>query len=208
MCGITGCIGDKVVGFLIQNLKDLQYRGYDSVGIAIQSNGRVRVIKSLGAVSLLEKKCLNLSSTCGIGHTRWATNGEVNLKNCHPHISFDGKWVLVHNGIIENAQELKEKYLNNIDFKSETDSEVVVHLIAIQEGSPIEKIAKAMRLIKGSWAFAIMNKEERNKIYIAKNKSPIFFSKGKDFTMVASDPICFNEKSDYYYSLKKLNSLD
>ena len=201
MCGIAGYIGkDFALQSLIKCLKILEYRGYDSAGMAVGNEKEFEIIKSVGNISNLERK-INFEKkySFGIGHTRWATNGKVNVENCHPHESFDGEWIVVHNGIIENATYLKEKFLNGVKLSSETDTELIAHLIASQKGSYLEKISKALKLLSGSWALAIINKNQRNKIYLAKNKSPLFYSLKKDI-FVSSDPICFPEGE--YYSLK------
>lgn len=207
MCGITGYIGKKdAKEVLIKNLKLLEYRGYDSAGLAFLKNNKITTEKSIGNIEKLEKKALKISGFyCGIGHTRWATNGGVNLKNCHPHISFDSKLALVHNGIIENVNYLKHKYLNNVNFKSETDTEVVAHLIAIQSGNNLEKFSKALKLLKGSYAFAVIFSDEEETIYIAKNKSPLYFANNDFEVVIASDPICFAENKTNYFTINDFN---
>ena len=205
MCGVVGYIGKKSAAkILIEKLKLLQYRGYDSAGLAFQNEDGFKIIKSIGNIAQLEKQLTKEHDelSCGIGHTRWATNGEVNLQNCHPHISFDGKWAVVHNGIIENAHFIKEKYLDNVVFKSKTDTEVIAHLIASQQGNSLEKIYKALKILKGSWALAILNLDEKNKVYIAKNKSPIYFSQNENGILISSDPTCFCGESESFGALK------
>ena len=204
MCGITGYIGENIaVKKIIEKLKILEYRGYDSAGIAVFDEGGIKITKSVGNISALEKKVDVIKGySCGIGHTRWATHGNVSIKNSHPHISFDKKWVIVHNGIIENASKLKEDYLSDITPKSSTDTEIIAHLIAFEEGNSLEKIAKALKKMSGSWALAILNTEENDCIYLAKNKSPLYFASNEKEIFVASDPICFQGETKGYYSLK------
>ena len=127
MCGITGYIGENIaVKKIIEKLKILEYRGYDSAGIAVFDEGGIKITKSVGNISALEKKVDVIKGySCGIGHTRWATHGNVSIKNSHPHISFDKKWVIVHNGIIENASKLKEDYLSDITPKSSSIKDIL-----------------------------------------------------------------------------------
>ena len=160
MCGIVGYVGDrKTTEILLEGLNKLEYRGYDSSGIAIKSQDNIQIIKSEGKISDLEKKVENSSlieSKLGIAHTRWATHGEANETNAHPH-QF-GKVTIVHNGIIENERELKEELINkNLIFKGETDTEVAAAVInAYYNGNPIEAITKAIRQLKGSFAFGVI----------------------------------------------------
>lgn len=199
MCGIVGYIGEKrKISYLFDSLKKLEYRGYDSAGLAYFSKNKISCIKSIGNMDELKKK-LNFDEEfcCGIGHTRWATNGAVLLDNTHPHMSTDGEWIIVHNGIIENADELKRKY--NLKTKADTDTEIVANLFSIEEGSSLERIKKVCDKIKGSWAFLILNRKEEDKIYIAKNRSPIYFCKEETGVLISSDPICFNKRE--YFSI-------
>lgn len=202
MCGIVGYIGQSATKKLLEKLRCLEYRGYDSSGIAGLKSGEIKVKKSLGNISNLEK-ILGQDDDIdyGIAHTRWATNGDVSIQNAHPHISFDGNWALVHNGIIENADKLREGLVKHgISFVGQTDSEVVVNLLAIEKGKTIERIYNVCKKLKGSWAFAVINKNESNKIFIAKKSSPLYFSFSPSCVCVASDPCCFEGR--VYFDLK------
>lgn len=190
MCGIIGYIGKKQpVEFLINGLKQLEYRGYDSAGIALKNDSDVQIIKSVGKISHLEDKIQNeklIDSHIGIAHTRWATHGEPNEVNAHPHQV--GKITLVHNGIIENANELKKQLKEEgVSFQSDTDTEVVAALINYYyEGDMKSAIEKAIAELKGSYALAILNQEE-DKLYAVRCESPLLLGIGKDEYFVASD---------------------
>ena len=168
MCGIIGYIGKKQpVNFLLDGLKKLEYRGYDSSGIAIKENENIQIIRSIGRIKDLENKTKNtklLNGNIGIAHTRWATHGEPTEENAHPHQV--GNVTLVHNGIIENAEELRENLITDgVKFKSETDTEVACAVInKYYEKDPIAAITKALKELKGSYAFGIIFKYI-NKLY-------------------------------------------
>lgn len=200
MCGIVGYIGrESEISTLFYGLKKLEYRGYDSSGLAFFNGKNFKCVKSVGNMDKLKTK-LNLSEkfSCGIGHTRWATNGAVILENTHPVISHSGEWILIHNGIIENAEELKQRY--KIETLGNTDSEIVANLLEKKiEGSNLEKIRDVCSELKGSWAFLILNRNEENRIYIAKRKSPIYFCDSESGKLISSDPICFPSKE--YFSM-------
>lgn len=192
MCGIIACIGENLSQKLIDGLEKLEYRGYDSAGMTICENGKFVTKKAVGNVKELKKMVENDHFCgCGIAHTRWATHGKISLENAHPHFSSKGNIALVHNGIIENYQELKVGKLYG-----ETDSEVVAKFLGeyIDEKSLYQKLKK----IKGSYAFAILCKQQ-NRIYFAKNKSPLYLFEGK---MLASDPSCFAGFGRQYTSLE------
>ena len=190
MCGIIGYIGKKSPEeFLINGLKNLEYRGYDSSGIAIKENNQIQIIKSVGRIRDLEKKIHNsklLKGNIGIAHTRWATHGEPTVKNAHPHQV--GKVTLVHNGIIENAEELKQKLLNEgVNFNSDTDTEVACAIInKYYEGDPVTAITKALEEIKGSYAFGIMF-EDIDKLYAVRKDSPLIIGTNSNENYIASD---------------------
>jgi len=195
MCGIIGYIGDKnVYPILIQGLQRLEYRGYDSAGIAIY-NGSLTVHKCKGRVADLERHIANedISGSIGIGHTRWATHGEPNDVNAHPHTSMNGNFVLVHNGIIENYAELKaDLKKNGITFQSETDTEVLVNLIEYfyQKGEEINaEIAVRLALSKvvGAYGIAVICKNEKNQIIVARKGSPLVIGIGHGEYFIASD---------------------
>lgn len=210
MCGIVGYIGKKQAApILLKGLEKLEYRGYDSAGIAVRSHdSQVQVIKAKGRLKALEEKTndgQSVEGTCGIGHTRWATHGEPSETNAHPHISDDYNVVGVHNGIIENYQELKDKLLHNgYSFYSSTDTEVAVKLIDYYykkyEHTPVDAINHAMVRIRGSYAFAIMFKDYPGEIYVARKDSPMILGINEGDCYVASDvPAILNYTRNVYY---------
>lgn len=190
MCGIIGYIGKKQpVNFLLDGLKKLEYRGYDSSGIAIKENENIQIIRSIGRIKDLENKTKNtklLNGNIGIAHTRWATHGEPTEENAHPHQV--GNITLVHNGIIENAEELRENLITDgVKFKSETDTEVACAVInKYYEKDPIAAITKALKELKGSYAFGIIFKDS-NKLYAVRKDSPLIIGIGEDENYIASD---------------------
>ena len=205
MCGIVGYIGkQKAVPILINGLKSLEYRGYDSAGIALLSNEKIDVIKDKGRVSNLESDSLinTLKSTIGIGHTRWATHGIPSKINSHPHLNNKKTIAVVHNGIIENYNELKAKLLkNNYKLLSETDSEVIPNLIDLNNnGNILEAISKTLKELKGSYALGIISTELPDKIIIAKKNNPIVIGKGENEFFIASDiPAIAKHTQDFYF---------
>jgi len=205
MCGIVGYIGkQKAVPILINGLKSLEYRGYDSAGIALLSNEKIDVIKDKGRVSNLESDSLinTLKSTIGIGHTRWATHGIPSKTNSHPHLNNKQTIAVVHNGIIENYNELKAKLLkNNYKLLSETDSEVIPNLIDLNNnGNILEAISKTLKELKGSYALGIISTELPDKIIIAKKNNPIVIGKGQNEFFIASDiPAIAKHTQDFYF---------
>ncbi|MCP4652648.1 MAG: glutamine--fructose-6-phosphate transaminase (isomerizing) [Candidatus Omnitrophica bacterium] len=191
MCGIIGYIGKKqATPIVVEALKMLEYRGYDSAGIATVSGGKLSVIKCKGRIrdleSILTKKVKGFSA---IAHTRWATHGKPSKSNAHPHFSCDKKITVVHNGIIENYSELKEKLKKEgFNFRSETDTEVVAHLIGkFYKGNLKEALIKAIAKIKGSYALCAMSKDEPDKIVVARMDSPLVIGLGKGENFIASD---------------------
>ncbi len=190
MCGIVGYIGSKrPKDILIEGLKALEYRGYDSAGIALKNDSSVQVIKGLGRVSSLEDKINQtevIDASIGIAHTRWATHGEPNEINAHPHTV--GKVTLVHNGIIENAQEIKEKLRKNgVRFQSETDTEVLCGLIDYYyKTDPVQAINEAIMEVRGSYALAIIF-EDQAKLFAVRKDLPLIVGYGKEEYFVASD---------------------
>ncbi|MEG1487019.1 glutamine--fructose-6-phosphate transaminase (isomerizing) [Lactococcus sp.] len=205
MCGIVGVVGSKnATDILMQGLEKLEYRGYDSAGIFV--NGQktaAKLVKSVGRIADLRTKLgIDVSGTSGIGHTRWATHGKPTEDNAHPHTSSSGRFVLVHNGVIENFVELKNEFLMNDSFKGQTDTEIAVHLIAKfaeEENLPtLEAFKKALKLIQGSYAFALMDREDADLIYVAKNKSPLLIGLGDGYNMVCSDAMAMiRETSEF-----------
>ena len=210
MCGIVGFTGDhQAAPILLDGLSKLEYRGYDSAGIAVRDGGKeTRVIKAKGRLKGLAEKTNNGESvpgTCGIGHTRWATHGEPSENNAHPHISDDGNVVAVHNGIIENYQELRDKLLRKgYTFYSETDTEVAVKLIDYYykkyEGTPVDAINHSMVRIRGSYAMAIMFKDYPEEIYVARKDSPMILGVENGESYIASDvPAILKYTRNVYY---------
>ena len=205
MCGIVGYVGDrKTTEILLEGLNKLEYRGYDSSGIAIKSQDNIQIIKSEGKISDLEKKVENSSlieSKLGIAHTRWATHGEANETNAHPH-QF-GKVTIVHNGIIENERELKEELISkNLIFKGETDTEVAAAVINnCYQKDPIEAITKAMELLNGSYAFGIIFNDQ-NKLYAVRKDSPLIVGIGTHENFIASDIAAIIKYTDKYILLE------
>ena len=190
MCGIIGYIGKKQpVNFLLEGLKKLEYRGYDSSGIAIKENENIQIIRSIGRIKDLENKTKNtklLNGNIGIAHTRWATHGEPTEENAHPHQV--GNVTLVHNGIIENAEELRENLITDgVKFKSETDTEVACAVInKYYDKDPIAAITKALKELKGSYAFGIIFKDS-DKLYAVRKDSPLIIGIGEEENYIASD---------------------
>ena len=210
MCGIVGYVGnEQAAPILLNGLAKLEYRGYDSAGIAVRDGeSPVEVVKVKGRLKALEEKTNNglaIKGTCGIGHTRWATHGEPSENNAHPHISDDYNVVGVHNGIIENYQELKDKLVKNgYEFYSSTDTEVAIKLIDYYykkyEHTPVDAINHAMVRIRGSYAFAIMFKEYPNEIYVARKDSPMILGVSDGNCYVGSDvPAILNYTRNVYY---------
>ena len=190
MCGIVGYKGkQQPKNFLLEGLKNLEYRGYDSSGIALKNDDEIQIIRSVGKISSLEEKVNNeklIDCSMGIAHTRWATHGIPSEENAHPHRV--GNVTLVHNGIIENASELKEELLKeNVVFNSETDTEVACAIInKYYEGNAVEAINKAIKVLKGSYAFCIFF-EDSDKLYAVRKDSPLIIGYAEDEVYVASD---------------------
>ena len=206
MCGIIGYIGKKSpIDVLIEGLKNLEYRGYDSAGIAIKNDKEVQKVKSVGKIDNLEEKINNtklIDSNLGIAHTRWATHGSPTEVNAHPHTV--GNVTIVHNGIIENAEELREKLISEGNkFNSETDTEVVAVLInKYYEGNQLEAIKKALKEIKGSYALGILFSGS-DKLYTTRKDSPLIVGIGKDENFIASDIAAIINYTNKYMLLEE-----
>lgn len=192
MCGIVGYIGsNEALPILVGGLKKLEYRGYDSSGVALIEGGKIETVRASGKISALEEKLKNkpLHGSVGIAHTRWATHGAPTEENAHPHQSFDGNISIVHNGIIENYAVLKRKLQSEgIEFKSETDTEVVAHLIArYYKGNLKEAVLKAISLIEGTFGLAVICKSEPGTLIGARRGSPLILGIGQNEFYLASD---------------------
>lgn len=192
MCGIVGYIGNKpVLPLLINGLKRLEYRGYDSAGVAVLCENGIWQQKRQGKINELESEIENMDLPChvGIGHTRWATHGVPNQVNAHPHISNNKNITMVHNGIIENFAQIKQKLLDKgYAFQSETDSEVLVHLIDMfNEGDLGFAIRKALRVVQGTFGILVISSEEPDRIYAARRGSPLVIGVGEGEMLLASD---------------------
>ena len=210
MCGIVGYVGDEQAApILLMGLSKLEYRGYDSAGIAVRNEetDKIAIVKAKGRLKTLVEKTDGggaVPGNCGIGHTRWATHGEPSETNAHPHCTEDKSVVLVHNGIIENYQELKTKLLRSgYAFYSQTDTEVAVKLVDYyykKTGTPLEAISRAMLRIRGSYAFGIMFKDYPGKLFAARKDSPLIIGQKNSGCLIASDvPAILDQTRRVYY---------
>lgn len=193
MCGIVGFVGkDHAKEKIIDGLKRLEYRGYDSAGIALPVNGKIEIRKHVGEIKNLEKIIgdSEFDSSVGIGHTRWATHGAPSDINAHPHSNEDNSIAIVHNGIIENYQEIRERLIReyNVSFKSETDSEVIAHLIGtFYEGDLLKAVNKAVDEMRGAYAVCVISAAEPDKIVAVRKDAPLVAGLGEGFNFIASD---------------------
>jgi glutamine---fructose-6-phosphate transaminase (isomerizing) len=206
MCGIVGYIGkDDSKEILLKGLDKLEYRGYDSAGIAVMNESGVKVFKEKGRIADLRSIVKeDVFAPIGIGHTRWATHGVPSCENAHPHQSTSERFTLVHNGVIENYDLLKREYLKDVTFESETDTEVIVQLIElfVNEGQGvIDAFRKTLTLLKGSYAIALLDSQNQETIYVAKNKSPLLVGLGDGFNVVASDAMAMLQVTNQYVEL-------
>jgi len=204
MCGIVGYIGKrKAIPVLMNGLSKLEYRGYDSAGVAVNEGGKLKVIKCKGRLANLEErlKTEKLDGCMGIGHTRWATHGEPNDVNSHPHISQSGEIAVVHNGIIENYIQLKEFLIGQgYSFKSDTDTEVIAHLVEYYyEGNLVDAVMKVIDDIEGSYALGVLCKDEEDMFVCARKDSPLIVGLGDGENFIASDiPAILEYTRDIY----------
>ncbi|MEC1686652.1 glutamine--fructose-6-phosphate transaminase (isomerizing) [Bacillus mojavensis] len=206
MCGIVGYIGQlDAKEILLKGLEKLEYRGYDSAGIAVANEQGIHVFKEKGRIAdLREVVDANIGAKAGIGHTRWATHGEPSYLNAHPHQSALGRFTLVHNGVIENYVQLKQDFLQEVELKSDTDTEVVVQVIEqfVNGGLDTEEaFRKTLTLLKGSYAIALFDNDNRETIFVAKNKSPLLVGLGDTFNVVASDAMAMLQVTNEYVEL-------
>ncbi|PEL08014.1 glutamine--fructose-6-phosphate transaminase (isomerizing) [Bacillus sp. AFS017336] len=206
MCGIVGYIGnDNAKEILLKGLEKLEYRGYDSAGISLLTDSGVEVYKEKGRIAVLRKSIpTKADGNVGIGHTRWATHGAPSKRNAHPHQSSTERFTLVHNGVIENDVQLKNDYLNEIEFTSDTDTEVIVQLVElyIKKGlTVLDAFRETLKLLKGSYAIALLDKQNDDVIYVAKNKSPLLVGVGEEFNVIASDAMAMLQITDQFIEL-------
>lgn len=206
MCGIVGYIGNNdSKEILLKGLEKLEYRGYDSAGIAVINSNGVHVFKEKGRIADLRNAVdLDVMANAGIGHTRWATHGPPSKVNAHPHQSTTSRLTLVHNGVIENYDLLKREYLQNVELKSETDTEVIVQLIElfVNDGLSVEDaFRKTLTLLHGSYALALIDEQNDDTIFVAKNKSPLLVGLGDGFNVVASDAMAMIQVTSQYVEL-------
>lgn len=206
MCGIVGYIGNNdAKEILLKGLEKLEYRGYDSAGIAVSNREGVHVFKEKGRIADLRKIVdEEVFAPTGIGHTRWATHGVPSRVNAHPHKSATGRFTIVHNGVIENYDLLKKEYLPNAELKSDTDTEVVVQLIEhfVEDGMDIKAaFVQTLKLLKGSYAIALLDDQNKDVIYVAKNKSPLLVGLGDSFNVIASDAMAMLQVTNRYVEL-------
>lgn len=208
MCGIVGVVGKPAKDIILNGLTNLEYRGYDSAGIYLNDlNGDEYLTKAVGRISNLKEKLTpDEEGLVGIGHTRWATHGKPTVDNAHPHFDETKRFYLVHNGVIENYTELKEKYLEGVNFHSDTDTEVVVQLISkIARGKNLDAFSafkEALKLVKGSYAFLLVDNTEPDHVFIAKNKSPMMLGLGDGFNIIASDAISVLDQTKTFVDLQ------
>ena len=206
MCGIVGYIGNQdAKEILLKGLEKLEYRGYDSAGIAVRNEEGIKVFKEKGRIAeLREKVDGDVEAKTGIGHTRWATHGKPSVINAHPHTSTSGRFTLVHNGVIENYEEVRTEFIKDVELISQTDTEIIVHLIEhfSNEGlSTEDAFTKVLKTIHGSYAIALLDSEESETIYVAKHKSPLLVGLGDDFNVVASDAMAMLQVTDQFVEL-------
>jgi glucosamine--fructose-6-phosphate aminotransferase (isomerizing) len=208
MCGIVGVVGKPARNIILNGLTNLEYRGYDSAGIYLNDlNGHEYLTKAVGRISNLKEKLTpDEQGLVGIGHTRWATHGKPTVDNAHPHFDETKRFYLVHNGVIENYAELKEKYLQGVKFHSDTDTEVVVQLISkIARDKNLDTFSafkETLKLVKGSYAFLLVDDTEPDHVFIAKNKSPMMLGLGDGFNIIASDAISVLDQTKTFVDLQ------
>lgn len=206
MCGIVGVIGkSNTKEVLINGLKKLEYRGYDSAGIYVNNGTQGFLVKETGKINDLEKVIDdNVAGEMGIGHTRWATHGKPTVENAHPQFSEDERFYLVHNGVITNYEELKATYLSNVKFVSQTDTEVAVQLVSYfskQGMSTVEAFKRMVDLVEGSFAFGLVDSQDPDRIYVAKNKSPLLVGVGNGFNVICSDAMAMIDQTNQFLEL-------
>ncbi|MDR1452354.1 MAG: glutamine--fructose-6-phosphate transaminase (isomerizing) [Candidatus Margulisbacteria bacterium] len=206
MCGIVGYLGKKdALPLVVDGLKYLEYRGYDSAGVAVHTGQKIEIVRAVGKIRDLEKKLKNPPrGKCAVGHTRWATHGRPSLENCHPHQNNDARIVLVHNGIIENYNVLKTRLQEDgILFRSETDTEVLAALIGkYYAGNLAKAVLQSLREVEGTFAIAVLAQDRPNEIVVAKRAAPLCIGLGKDENFIGSDAISFIKHTNKVVYLK------
>lgn len=209
MCGIVGFIGHgNVQEVLVNGLEKLEYRGYDSAGIYVaEEKGKGHLFKEVGRIAALKEIVdFELPATVGVGHTRWATHGAASQQNAHPHQSSSTRFSLVHNGVIENYQQLQAEYLSDVVLSSETDTEIVVALIEyflVTEGlTTKDAFKRTLEVIEGSYALGLVDVENPTVLYAAKNKSPLLIGRGEGFNVIASDAMATIDVTSEYVEIK------
>ncbi|MFW5913675.1 MAG: glutamine--fructose-6-phosphate transaminase (isomerizing), partial [Bacillota bacterium] len=207
MCGIVGYIGDKnAQDIVMDGLRRLEYRGYDSAGITLFDPDKKEhtIIKRKGRIKTLEKDLPSLNAPVAMGHTRWATHGRVSEENAHPHVSSSGRFVVVHNGVVDNHAELRKLYLQDTAFKSQTDSEVIAELIDhFARTMPVDgALRRTLSLLKGSYALLVMDREDPWTLWGAKFKSPLLLGKGDEGMVIGSDMMALIDAADNYLALE------
>lgn len=208
MCGIVGYIGNKdAKEILLHGLDTLEYRGYDSAGIYVMDDSRKgHLFKEKGRIAALRGKVdSSVAAFSGIGHTRWATHGAPSVDNAHPHQSNSGRFSIVHNGVIENFTEVRDAYLQDVELHSDTDTEIIVQLIAwfaeSEELDTMDAFKKAIVALKGSYALALVDNENPDVIYAAKNKSPLLLGTGDGFNVICSDAMAMIRETNQFIEL-------
>jgi glucosamine--fructose-6-phosphate aminotransferase (isomerizing) len=203
MCGNIGYLGSlQSKTFLIDSLQKLEYRGYDSSGVAVLCNSRLNILKSINGLDEIEKYCMVIDRIpkIGIGHTRWATHGKVSIANTHPHLDFSKRFCMVHNGVIENTDSLKHYLtLHQIPLYSETDSELLINLISLNfKGDLLEAIRKSLIKIEGSYSIILIDKRDENRLYFAKNTSALIIAKENNTWYLSSDIVPLSHTKEHY----------
>lgn len=206
MCGIVGMIGqDQTKTMILKGLETLEYRGYDSAGIALHTGKAIETYREKGRIADLKKQIpAQADAHLGIGHTRWATHGRPSQRNSHPHQSSNGRLTLVHNGVIENEKQLRQEYLSDCDFASDTDTEVIVQLLAklLEKAASLpQAIIELQTLLHGSYALAIIDAEQPDTLYAVKNKSPLLIGKGEGANYLGSDALAMIAYTKHFYEL-------
>ena len=206
MCGIVGIVGkNQAEQIIMTGLERLEYRGYDSAGLFVSDQQHHHLVKSQGRIkNLADKVTADITGTVGIGHTRWATHGKPSEENAHPHTSQSQRFVLVHNGVIENFEEIRQDYLAEDVFYGETDTEIAVHLIEALHATGLstkEAFKKALTIIRGSYAFALIDTLDPSTIFVAKNKSPLLIGLGDGFNVLCSDALAMLDQTSHFVEI-------